>query len=355
MAGDWIKMRVDLQDDPAVVALCDALGMDEYAVIGRLHKLWSWADKHTVDGVTSGVTPKWVDRYVNLEGFFNALSHVEWIAFDEGVLSLPGFEIHNGKSAKNRCDQVIRQRESRNRHAGVTNGCDARVAIPKPFMRAVLQRDDYTCVYCGTQSNTETESSRKSVLSVDHIIPHSRFGRQAIEDLATCCKACNREKSDRTPEEFGLLPKFLVNGFEYKNGMITVTNKRDKNVTNKRDKNVTKPLPEKIREDKSNNNTSDKRKKQTIDKPESVSAQVWSDWLVVRKTKRAGNPTETVLKRIEAQAKILNWPIEKAIEYAASKSWTGFEADWVKDAEPIPFKQKIVNFADPDWESRRPI
>lgn len=135
MAGDWIKMRVDLQDDPAVVFLCDTLEMDEFAIIGRLHKLWAWADKHTSDGCTTGVTPKWLDRFVSAPGFFAALESVGWISFVEGVLQFPSFEIHNGKSAKNRCEQAIRQRVSRTRHTSVTKNCDKVVTKPLPEER----------------------------------------------------------------------------------------------------------------------------------------------------------------------------------------------------------------------------
>lgn len=222
MAGDWIKMRVDLQDDPSVVALCDHLDLDEFQVIGRLHKLWGWADTHTADGVTSGVTPRWVDRYVSHQGFAEALISVGWLCFEDGILRFPGFNIHNGASAKSRCDATIRKRVSRERHAGVTNGGDNLPAIPRPFVRAVLNRDSYTCVYCGTKSDAAKEQSKKSVLSIDHIIPASRgSGRQAIEDLATCCKQCNNEKNDRTPEEWGVLPSFLSLDYEYKNGVVT--------------------------------------------------------------------------------------------------------------------------------------
>jgi hypothetical protein len=61
MAGDWIKMRVDLPNDPAVIAISVATGLDEYAVVGRLHKLWSWADSQSRDGHAASVTEKWVD------------------------------------------------------------------------------------------------------------------------------------------------------------------------------------------------------------------------------------------------------------------------------------------------------
>ncbi len=248
MAGDWIKMRIDLQDDPAVVAIADKLEIDEFEVVGRLHRLWSWADKHTIDGTSSSVTPRWVDKYVVKTGFADAMVGVGWLTFADGVLSFPKFDVHNGKSAKSRCEAVIRQRKSRSRHSDVTQRSDERSVIPRPFVDAVWRRDNFQCVYCGVQSSQLREKEgRRPTLSIDHIIPVSRGdGRQAIEDLATCCKACNREKNDRTPEEWGLLPTFLQPGVSYKDNML---------VTEKCDTSVTKALPEKRREEKRENKT----------------------------------------------------------------------------------------------------
>lgn len=93
-----------------------------------------------------------------------------------------------------------------------------------------------------------------------------------------------------------------------------------------------------------------KAKKQTTI-PDGVSAEAWSDWLTVRKSKRAGVATNTVLKRIESQAKNLGWSLGQAIEYAASQSWAGFESSWVKD---VPVSCKPIDFNDPTWRDRRP-
>jgi hypothetical protein len=151
MAGDWIKMRIDLQDDPAVFVICESTALDEFQVIGRLHKLWSWADKHTANGVTPGVNPKWVDRYVNQPGFAEAMILAGWLSFDGEVLSFPGFEIHNGKSAKSRCHATIRQRESRTRHADVTEICDTSVTEALPEKRREEKRRE-------TIKKTDSES-----------------------------------------------------------------------------------------------------------------------------------------------------------------------------------------------------
>lgn len=102
MAGDWIKMRVDLADDPAVITIGSVTGLDEFAVVGRLHRLWSWADRHTIDGNAVSVTPVWVDRYVSCEKFSDGMVRAGWLAHDGDHVVFPHFERHNGETAKKR-------------------------------------------------------------------------------------------------------------------------------------------------------------------------------------------------------------------------------------------------------------
>jgi 5-methylcytosine-specific restriction endonuclease McrA len=64
----------------------------------------------------------------------------------------------------------------------------------KPNRRNIFLRDNYSCAYCEKQLSTEE-------LSVDHIIPKSRGGKETWENLITACKSCNCTKGDRTPEE----------------------------------------------------------------------------------------------------------------------------------------------------------
>lgn len=229
MAGDWIKMRQDLHDDPAVVQIALLIDTEEDSVVGKLHRLWCWADKHTTDGTAPAITSKWVDRYVSKTGFADAMAKAGWISFSADGVTFPSFDIHNGQSAKVRAEASIRQRLSRkNRDEGVTGV--ARTSIPKPFARHVLNRDGFTCVYCGTSSDEKTEASRKAVLSIDHIAPESRGGSASVDNLVCCCRKCNSEKNDRTPEEWGLVPTFLQEGVTYLNGFMS-QKKCDKSVT----------------------------------------------------------------------------------------------------------------------------
>lgn len=106
MAGDWIKMRVDLTDDPAVIGIAAATALDEFSVVGRLHRFWSWADSHTTDGnapsVTGALAVSWIDRYVSAPGFAQALIDVGWLVVDDSGIHLPRFDRHNGKTGKQR-------------------------------------------------------------------------------------------------------------------------------------------------------------------------------------------------------------------------------------------------------------
>lgn len=57
----------------------------------------------------------------------------------------------------------------------------------------VFERDNYTCRYCGQRGGT---------LECDHVVPASRGGVATLENLVTACRPCNREKRNRTPEEW---------------------------------------------------------------------------------------------------------------------------------------------------------
>lgn len=61
------------------------------------------------------------------------------------------------------------------------------------IMKTVFKRDDYTCRYCGKKGG---------ILEVDHIVPFSKGGSDDLSNLATSCRHCNRQKRDKSVEEF---------------------------------------------------------------------------------------------------------------------------------------------------------
>ena len=102
MAGDWIKMRSNLWDDPRVGRLCDLTGAGEAGVVGALYWLWATADQHTEDGTMPGMSSAHIDRKTGVKGIGAALVSVGWITEEDSGLSIARFEEHNGESAKRR-------------------------------------------------------------------------------------------------------------------------------------------------------------------------------------------------------------------------------------------------------------
>lgn len=60
----------------------------------------------------------------------------------------------------------------------------------------IMMRDRYTCQYC-------MKVLPAGELTLDHVIPRSRAGESAWENLVACCHSCNNRKGCRTPEEAG--------------------------------------------------------------------------------------------------------------------------------------------------------
>lgn len=125
MAGDWIKMRTNLHEHPKVLMVADTLGVDAFAVVGRLHRLWAWVDQHSESGRAVVAPLSRVDALVCATGFADALRSVGWLAGDDGCLDFPGFEEHNGETAKKRAENSKRQKK---RRSEVSRTCRASVA-----------------------------------------------------------------------------------------------------------------------------------------------------------------------------------------------------------------------------------
>lgn len=72
--------------------------------------------------------------------------------------------------------------------------------------KGVLVRDNYTCIYCGAQPGTIQRGKvlAKSDLTVDHVLPRSRGGKDHWTNTACACYHCNHRKSDRLPHEAGM-------------------------------------------------------------------------------------------------------------------------------------------------------
>jgi len=79
-----------------------------------------------------------------------------------------------------------------------------------------------------------------------------------------------------------------------------------------------------------NNHKPKKEKATVVACPFDVSEQVWNDWVALRKSKKAPI-TQTVLEGAYAEARKLNWPLEKFLIEWCTRGSQGLKAEWVKE------------------------
>jgi hypothetical protein len=80
-----------------------------------------------------------------------------------------------------------------------------------PTKQNIYKRDNYTCVYSGKKLSREE-------LSIDHVIPRSKGGKDTWENLVTCDRKLNTRKASLTLQEAGL--KLRYKPYKPTNGLI---------------------------------------------------------------------------------------------------------------------------------------
>jgi len=106
-------MRCDLADDPAVIGIARTTHLNVDEVVGKLQRLWSWADANTADGRMPWVDGRAVDEKAGKRGFAAAMQLVRWLEIDADGVVFPNFDRHNGASAKARALDKNRKQTGR--------------------------------------------------------------------------------------------------------------------------------------------------------------------------------------------------------------------------------------------------
>jgi 5-methylcytosine-specific restriction endonuclease McrA len=64
-----------------------------------------------------------------------------------------------------------------------------------PFSyKNVMKRDKHICQYCGSHED----------LTIDHVIPKSRGGKNTFENCVTACRTCNHRKGNKLMNEVNM-------------------------------------------------------------------------------------------------------------------------------------------------------
>lgn len=90
------------------------------------------------------------------------------------------------------------------------------------------------------------------------------------------------------------------------------------------------------------------RKRVVAPCPADVDAAIWDDYLAVRKAKRAGPVTDTVLTGLRREAERAGIALSEAVRACAEYGWQGFDAKWYAErmAKTTVAKAKGESFAE---------
>lgn len=121
MAGDWIPMRLDLDEDPTVLEVASKLDLSVWEVVGRCWRVWAWASRHCNADVTVGVTLLYIDMATHVGlAFLQCLANADagsWIDVIEvdgkPALRFPNWDRWLSKTAKQRAVTAMRVRRHR--------------------------------------------------------------------------------------------------------------------------------------------------------------------------------------------------------------------------------------------------
>jgi 5-methylcytosine-specific restriction endonuclease McrA len=73
---------------------------------------------------------------------------------------------------------------------------------------AILERDDYRCVYCGLDGRASFENAL--VMRVDFVVPRAKKGKKSPTNLVACCGPCNTIKGTKVYKSFEDAREFVL-------------------------------------------------------------------------------------------------------------------------------------------------
>ena len=126
MAGDWIKIDLELPEKPEVLRLHEATGVPIDALVGRLFLFWRLGDSMTTDGLIGGAGPRGLaSKCGGTPEFWEIMARVvpEWIVLTDEGARIPGFCERFGSSRRaRRADAVRKKVERRQKAEGTVAG-----------------------------------------------------------------------------------------------------------------------------------------------------------------------------------------------------------------------------------------
>ena len=171
MAGDWIKMRGNLWDDPRIAAIVDMTDSTEAQVIGALYWLWATADQHTDDGVLVGLSMRQIDRKTGVQGFASAVASIGWIVEEGNGIRICNFEDHNGETAKKRCQtakRVAKHKAEKSTTCDTANADSVTPSLPREEKRREEVKASSTNVLLVAEGDAPPACPQEAIKALYH-------------------------------------------------------------------------------------------------------------------------------------------------------------------------------------------
>lgn len=176
MAGDWIKMRCSLTNDPKVVAIgrlieqqphfpewlsCNSVSEMpvcymalRYIVTGALHVTWCTANEHARNGVVPCAGLDWIDLVTGIAGFGKAMESVGWAAIENGNLVFPKFDDNNTSGAERMRKWREKQKQKRDAHGNSNSDVSRSATVTSQVTLEKRREEKNREIGTSYQSNT---------------------------------------------------------------------------------------------------------------------------------------------------------------------------------------------------------
>lgn len=161
MAGDWIRLRADLQETPKFAQFVGEVPCSDEFGIFVLYRVTSWFASQSKYGKIAA-EPQIIDTLVESRGVAAAMMNVGWLRFRNGQLMLHGF---------------------------------AQPTATRKSIGGALRAQVLSVGSCAAFGSS-------GPLVIDHIIPIVLGGSCDRDNLQALCEPCNRKKGRRTMDEF---------------------------------------------------------------------------------------------------------------------------------------------------------
>lgn len=197
MAGDWIKMRSNLHEDPDVVAIASltsgfcpdsvrvmsAQCPEIFLTVGRLHRIWAWANEHSTDGKKVQVPLSFLDGLAACPGFAQAMVDVHWLSTDGKTVSFLRFDRHNGQSAKARAMDSARKKSVRRTSGSKPDKCPQNVRM-QTGQKSDQRRDRQTTSVLREEKTTTDNARAREGPSSGVVVPLREVCPEELHEAA---------------------------------------------------------------------------------------------------------------------------------------------------------------------------